>query len=57
MISIFNFLAVTTCKIVIFQRTENEWDRLSADCVGASSVRMFKKNLHIPKNGRVYLDR
>ena len=29
-------------KFSFSQRTVNEWNRLSADCVGASSVNMFK---------------
>ena len=29
-------------KISFPQRTVNEWNRLSADCIGASSVNMFK---------------
>ena len=29
------------------QRTVNEWNRLSADCVGASSVNMFKNKIDI----------
>ena len=29
------------------QRTVNEWNRLSADCVGASSVNMFKNEIDI----------
>ena len=33
------------------QRTVNEWSRLSADCVGASSVNIFKNKIDI------YLDR
>ena len=28
-------------KFSFSQRTVNEWNRLSADCVGASSVNMF----------------
>ena len=32
-------------KFSFSQRTINEWNRLSADCVGASSVNMFKKKL------------
>ena len=40
-------LANKQCRIYIrkfsfSQRTVNEWNRLSADCVGASSVNMFK---------------
>ena len=30
---------------------------LSADCVGASSVNMFKNNRRIPQKGGVHLDR
>ena len=29
-------------KFSFSQRTVNEWNRLSADCVGASSVNIFK---------------
>ena len=29
------------------QRTVNEWNRLSADCVGASSINMFKNKFDI----------
>ena len=29
------------------QRTVNEWNRLSADCVGASSVNMFTNKIDI----------
>ena len=29
------------------QRTVNEWNRLSADCVGASSVNIFKNKIDI----------
>ena len=29
------------------QRTVNDWNRLSADCVGASSVNMFKNRIEI----------
>ena len=39
-------LAKKQCRLDIrifsfLQRTVNEWDRLSADCVGASSVNIF----------------
>ena len=30
-------------KFSFSQRTVNKWNRLSADCVGASSVNIFKK--------------
>ena len=42
-------------KFSFSQRTVNEWDRLSADCVGASSINIFKNKIdiylrrHIPK--------
>ena len=39
-------LAKKQCRLDIrkcSQRTVNEWNRLSADCVGASSVNVFKK--------------
>ena len=29
------------------QRTVKEWNRLSADCVGASSVNIFKNNIDV----------
>ena len=32
-------------KFSFSQRTVNEWNRLSADCVGASSVNMFKNKI------------
>ena len=40
-------LAKKQCRLDIrqfsfSQRTVNEWNRLSADCVGASSVNIFK---------------
>ena len=44
-------------KFIFSQRTVNEWNRLSADCVGASSVNMNKNKIDIPKKGRVHLDR
>ena len=34
-------------KFSFSQRTVNEWNRLSADCVGASSVNMFKHNIYM----------
>ena len=42
-------------KFSFSQRTA--WNRLSADCVGASSVNIFKNKIDIPKTGGVYLDR
>ena len=45
-------LAKKQCRLAIrkfsfLQRTINEWNRLSADCVGASSVNIFKNNIDI----------
>ena len=34
-------------KFSFSQRTVNEWNRLSADCVGASSVNIFKNKIGI----------
>ena len=34
-------------KFSFSQRTVNEWNRLSADCVGASSVNIFKNKINI----------
>ena len=34
-------------KFELSQRTINEWNRLSADCVGACSVNMFKHKIDI----------
>ena len=44
-------------KLPFSQRIVNEWNRLSADCVGAGSINIFKnkidnytiKNLHIDR--------
>ena len=44
-------------KFSFSQRKINEWNRLSADCVGASSVNIFKNKIDIYQSGRVYLDR
>ena len=45
-------LAKKQCRLDIrtfsfLQRTVNEWNRLSADCVGASSVNIFKNKIDI----------
>ena len=45
-------LAMKQCRLDIrkfsfSQRTVNEWNRLSADCVGASSVNIFKNKIDI----------
>ena len=34
-------------KVSFSQRTVNEWNRLPADCVGASSVNIFKNKIDI----------
>ena len=34
-------------KFSFSQRIVNKWDRLSADCVGASSVNIFKNKIDI----------
>ena len=34
-------------KFSFSQRTVNKWNRLSADCVGASSVNIFKNKIDI----------
>ena len=34
-------------KFLFLQRTLKEWNRLSADCVGASNVNMFKTKIFI----------
>ena len=46
-------------KFSFSQRIVNEWNKLSADCVGARSVNMFKNKIDIYLRfaGRVYLDR
>ena len=45
-------LAKKQCRLDIrtfssTQRIVNEWNRLSANCVGGSSVNMFKNNIEI----------
>ena len=45
-------LAKKQCRLDIrqfsfSQRTVNEWNRLSADCVGASNVNMFNNKIDI----------
>ena len=43
-------LAKKQCRLDIrkcSQRIVNEWNRLSADCVGASSVNIFKNKIDI----------
>ena len=42
-------------KFTFSQRTVNEWNRLSADCVRASSVNMFKNkiDMHLKRAGYI----
>ena len=51
-------LAKKQCRLDIrysfSQRTVNEWNRLSADCVGASSVNIFKSKINIYLRRAVY---
>ena len=46
-------------KISFSQRTVNEWNRLSADCVGVSNVDIFKNkiDLYLRWAGYTYIDR
>ena len=53
-------LAKKQCRLDIrnfsfSQRTVNEWNILSADCVGASSVNMFKNKIDIYVNRAGYI--
>ena len=45
-------LTMKQCRLDIitlsfYQRIVNEWNRLSADCVGASSVNIFKNKIDV----------
>ena len=42
-------------KFSFSQRTVNEWNRLSADCIGASSVNMFKNKINLYLRTAVYI--
>ena len=49
-------LGKTQCRLDIRkfsfpQRTVNEWNRLSADCVGANSVNIFKNKIYLRWRG------
>ena len=46
-------------KFSFSQRTVNEWNRLSADCVGASSVNVFKNkiDMYLRRAGYIKIDR
>ena len=35
-------------KYSFSQRKVNEWNKLSSDCITASSVNMFKNKVHLP---------
>ena len=53
-------LAKKQCRLAIrkftfSQRTVNEWNGLSVDCVGAISVNMFKNQTHIYLRRAVYI--
>ena len=55
-------LAKKQCRLSIrkcsfSQRTVNEWNRLSADCVGASSVNVFKNKTDMYLRRAEYIDR
>ena len=38
------------------QRLVHEWNKLSNDCVNASSVNMFKNKIDISDKGGLYID-
>ena len=46
-------------KFPFSQRTVNDWNRLSADCVGASSVNIFKNkiDIYLRRAGYTLIDR
>ena len=57
-------LAKKQCRLDIkknsfSQRTVNEWNILSADCVGARSVNIFKNkiDIYLRRAGYTYIDR
>ena len=43
-------------KYSFLQRTINEWNKLSTDCVNASSVNMFKNKVDISQESRLHID-
>ena len=45
-------------KYSFSQRTVNEWNKLSTDCINASSVNMFKNklNTYIRRAGYTYMN-
>ena len=42
-------------KYSFSQRTINEWNKLSADCVTASSMNMFKNKIDISQDGGLHV--
>ena len=42
-------------KYSFSQRTINEWNKLSTDCVTASSVNMFKNKVDISQEGGLHI--
>ena len=53
------YIFVGLLYIYLSQRTVNEWNRLSADCVGASSVNIFKNkiDIYLRRAGYTLIDR
>ena len=43
-------------KYSFSQRTVNEWNKLSTDCITASSVNMFKNKLDTSQEGGLHID-
>ena len=43
-------------KYSFSQRTINEWNKLSADCITASSVNIFKNRVDTSQEGGLYVD-
>ena len=51
-VKLFSVIYLCMCRLDIrkfsfSQRIVNEWNRLSADCVGASSVNIFKNKIDV----------
>ena len=43
-------------KYSLSQRTINEWNKLSTDCVTASSMNMFKNKIDTSQEGGLHID-
>ena len=43
-------------KYSFSQRTINEWNKLSTDCISASSVNMFKNKVDASQEGGLHVD-